>query len=217
MALKPQSGLSLIELVVALSMSALVLALGIALYKDVGTAARLLRGSRDDAFQARAAFASLCDNLLSGGGLVSLGPERLRLLNRAGALMEYAWSDSTLSVNGKPADFRVASLEFVPAGPVLPSGEAWTRARMESAEADSLDDDRDGAIDFDELDRDRNGELEHGECRWVASVTVKLVTIRAGAASTLSATVHPRNRARDRDGAAGQGFEGLPGTGDFGR
>ena len=217
MALKPQSGLSLIELVAALSLSAMVLALGMALYRDVGAAASQLRGNRDEAFEARVVFSSLCDNLLAGGGLLSLGPERVRLLNRAGARVEYAWSDSTLTVDGRPTGFRIASLEIVPTGPVLPDEEAPVRERMEFAEADSLDDDRDGAIDFDEMDRDRSGELEPWECRWVARVDVRMSTVRSGTVTVLAATVHPRNRAREWKGWSGDSFDDFPGEGFFGR
>lgn len=219
MALKPQSGLSLIELVAALSLSALVLALGLALFKDVGAAATLVRGARDESVEARAAFSSLCDNLLAGGGMLSLAPGRVRLLNRAGARVEYAWSDSTLTVDGRPSRLRIASLEIVPNGPVLPDDASGSsRERMEYAEADSLDDDGDGAIDFDEMDRDRSGELEPWECRWVASVTVRMSTVRSGTVSVLAATVHPRNRAREWAGWSGtEGFDALPGVGDFGR
>lgn len=217
MALKTQSGLSLIELVAALSLSALVLALGMALYRDVGAAVSLVRGTRDDAFEARVVFSSLCDNLLAGGGLLSLGPERVRLLNRAGSRVEYAWSDSTLTVDGKPYGLRIASLEIVPAGPVLPDEDVSARERMEYAEADSLDDDRDGAIDFEEMDRDRSGELEPWECRWVARVDVRLSTVRSGTVTVLAGTVHPRNHAREWKGWSGDSFDDFPGEGYFGR
>lgn len=212
--LRGSRGVTLIELVVGMSLAALVVGLGLALYKDVGRAASLAGSGRDDAFRTRVFFNSVCDNLMAGGGLLALGPERLRLLNAAGKPVEYRWEDSTLSVNGRSQDFRVAALEFTPFGPALPAGEAWSRERMEYAEVDSLDDDRDGLIDFDELDRDRSGELDPYECRYVARIVVRMETVHQGKASLLMGTVHPRNHARE---ASGDALDALPGVGDFGR
>lgn len=207
-------GVSLIELVVGMSLSALVVGMGLALYKDVGRAASLAGSGRDDAFLTRVAFNSLCDNLMAGGGLLAVEPGRLRLLNAAGMPMEYRWEDSTLSVNGRSLGFRLAALEVTASGPALPAGEEWTRDRMEFAEVDSLDDDRDGAIDFDELDRDRSGDLDPYECRYVARVAVRMETVHKGRPSVLSGEVHPRNHAREGSGDA---LDALPGVGDFGR
>lgn len=211
---RTQAGVSLIELVVAFSLSSLVVGMGMALYKDVGIAARLVRGGSADALQTRVFFNSLSDNLMGGGGLLSLEPGRLRLLNQRGQKVEYAWEDSAVSVNGKPWGFKLASLEVQPFGPALPKGEEWTRERMELAEADSLDEDRDGVIDMDELDRDRSGDLDPLECRYVARVTLKLETVREGTVTTHQGTVHPRNHARDWTEDA---LDALPGVGDFGR
>jgi hypothetical protein len=85
---------------------------------------------------------------------------------------------------------------------------------MEFAEVDSLDDDRDGAIDFDELDRDRSGGLDPYECRYVARVAVRLETVHQGKPAVLSGAVHPRNHARE---GGAETLESLPGVGDFGR
>lgn len=211
---RSQRGVSLIELVVAFSLSSLVVGMGMALYKDVGVAARLVRGGSADALQTRVFFNSLSDNLMAGGGLLSLEPGRLRLLNQQGQKVEYAWEDSAVTVNGKPWNFKLAALEVQPFGPALPKGEEWTRERMELADADSLDGDRDGVIDMDELDRDRSGDLDPYECRFVARVTLKLETVREGTVTTHVGTVHPRNHARDWTEDA---LDALPGVGDFGR
>lgn len=210
-------GVTLIELVVAMSLSALVVGLGLALYKDVGRAASLAGSGRDDAFETRIFFNSLCDNLMAGGGLLEVAPARLRLLNAAGRPMEYRWEDSTLSVNGRSLGFRLAALEITPSGPARPGGEEWTRERMEFAEVDSLDDDRDGVIDFDELDRDGDGELDPYECRYVVRVDVRMETVHQGATSVLAGTVHPRNPAREGAEGADDALGALPGVGDFGR
>lgn len=209
-----QAGVSLIELVVAVAMSALVVGMALALFKDIGAAARIQSGGRDDALQGRVLFNALCDNLMSGRGLLALGPRRIRLLNAAGARVEYAWEDSTLTVNGRPWEIRLASLEIIPWGPTLPTGEAWTRESMEYAGLDSLDEDRDGSIDFRELDRDRSGELEPWECRYIARYSLRMETVRQGVATVHAATVHPRNRAREW---AEDALDDMPGTGDFGR
>jgi hypothetical protein len=214
MALKAERGVSLIELVVALSLSALVVGMGLALYKDVGRAASLAGAGRDEAFRTRVFFNSLCDNLMAGGGLLAVEPGRLRLLSSAGKPVDYRWEDSVLTVNGKSQAFRLAALEVVPWGPSLPSGEEWSRERTEFAEVDSLDDDRDGLVDFDELDRDRSGELDPYECRYVARVAVRMQTVHQGTLATLQGAVHPRNHAREWTEDA---LDALPGVGDFGR
>jgi hypothetical protein len=212
-----QAGITLIELVMALSLSALVAALSLALYRDVGRAARLAGTHKAEDVRARALFGALSENLLAGGGLLHLGPGRVLLLNVAGRRLEYAWEDSTLTVNGKPWPLRLASLRLEPAGPSMPPGEEESRARMEFAAVDSLDDDRDGNIDADELDVDGSGELEARECRYVARVALRLVTIADGTTDSLSAVVHPRNRAPGDGGNRPDALDALPGVGDFGR
>lgn len=208
------SGVSLLELIIAFSLSALVVGMALALYKDVGSAARILRGSREDDLEARILFNSLAENLMAGGGLLGISPNRLRLLNQAGLRMDYAWEDSTLTVNGRESPFRLASLEVTPFGPTLLTGDTWDRARMESADLDSLDDDRDGTIDFDELDRDRSGELEPWECRYVAMIRLTMTTVHDGKPTIHRGAVHPRNHAREW---ADDALDALPGVGDFGR
>lgn len=208
------AGVTLIELVAAASLSALVVAMAMALYKDVGRLASRLTGGRDEAMQSRVLFNSMSENALAGGGLLGVGPDRLLLLNSAGRKIEYRWEDSALSVNGRPWGFKLASLEFAAFGPALPRGEEWTRERMEFAGLDSLDDDRDGLIDFEDLDRDRSGELEPEECRHVALLAITMKTVREGVETTHRGAIHPRNHAR---GWTGEDLDPLPGTGDFGR
>lgn len=208
------SGVTLIELIIAFSLTALVVGMALALYKDVGSATRILRGSRDDDLQARTLFNSLGENLMAGGGILGISPNRLRLLNQAGQKMDYAWEDSTLTVNGRESPIRLASFEVVPSGPILLTGDTWDRARLESSELDSLDDDHDGTIDFDELDRDRSGELETWECRFVARVVLTMTTVHDGKATMHRIAVHPRNHAREW---ADDALDALPGVGDFGR
>jgi prepilin-type N-terminal cleavage/methylation domain-containing protein len=206
-------GVTLIELVAALSLSALVVAMALALYKDVGTAASLLRGRDAGDFSARALFSALSENVLAGGGILSLGDGHLSLVNPAGLRTEYRWEDSTLTVNGHPWPIRLAAMEIRAFGPVLPDAEGWSRERMEHADVDTLDDDRDGRIDHGELDRDRSGELDAWECRYVAGLSIRMETVREGVAKIDSVLVHPRNRAKSwTENAADR----LPGIGDFG-
>lgn len=209
-----QRGVTFIELVVALSMTSLVVVMALALFKDAGLAARLSGSRGEQDRNARTFFSSLTDNLLSGGGILSLGPERLRLLNVSGRPMEYAWGDNTLKVNGQPWPVQVVSLELETWGPSLPPGEAGSREKMEYAEVDSLDDDHNGLIDFSELDRDRSGELETQEARYIGKVMIRMRLARDGILDSLVAVVHPRNHARETVTSA---LDDLPGVGDFGR
>src|SRR5690606_29465205 len=168
-------------------------AMAVALFKDMGFAARLTQGKRDAGFQARAFFSGLSQNLMTGGGILGMGPGRLDLLNVRNRRVEYLWTDSVLTVNGKAGDFRVASLEIEPRGPMrpvtgdgLPGYEAW--------ELDSLDGNRDGTLDFSELDRDRSGELDPEEIRYLARIKLTLTVIDRGLPLTQTCIVHPRNR-----------------------
>jgi prepilin-type N-terminal cleavage/methylation domain-containing protein len=206
-------GVTLIELVAALSLSALVVAMALALYKDVGTAASILRGRKAGDFGARTLFTALSENILAGNGILSLGEAHLRLVNPAGRKTEYRWEDSTLTVNGRPWPIRLASLEVRAFGPVLPDLEGWTRERMEYADVDTLDEDRDGRIDHGELDRDRSGDLDAWECRYIAGVSIRMETVREGVPTVHAVVVHPRNRARAWTEDA---LDQMPGVGDFG-
>lgn len=185
-------GVTLIELLIAISLSAMIVGMAMALFKDAGTAARLGRNRRDAAFQAQAMFVSLSNNLMAGRGILRLGPGRLDVLNARNRRVEYAWEDSTLTVNGKPWNFRLASLAVEPEGPMRPD---WKGFAGESPwDLDSLDGNRDGAIDFEELDRDRSGQLEPEECRFIARIRITLITVNRGVTATQTCVVHPRNR-----------------------
>lgn len=205
------AGVTLIELIIAVSLSVLVVGMGLALFKDVGFAARLGSGRRDAVFQAQTAFSTLANNLMSGGGILRIGPDRLEILNRNNHRMDYRWEDSTLSLNGKKFLFRLASLEIRPEGPNRP--EARDFSEQAAWDLDSLDGDRDGRIDFDELDRDRSGELEAEECRFIGTLSINMTIVFRDLPSMHTAVVHPRNRVPAAAAQAPQdlgGFGGIP-------
>ncbi len=205
------SGVSLIELLIAISLSVLVVGMGLALFKDVGTAARLGSGRRDAAFQAQAAFTTLSNSLMSGGGILKIGPDRLEILNRNNRRLDYRWEDSTLSLNGKSFAFRLASLEIKPEGPARP--EPADFSSLPAWDLDSLDGDRDGRIDFDEMDRDRSGELEPEECRFVGRISIEMKIVFRDVIMVQSTSVHPRNRVPASIDPAPEdisGFGGIP-------
>lgn len=188
-----QGGVTLIELLIAISLSAVVVLLALSLFKDVGFAARLTGGRRDAAFQAQAAFESLTRNLMTGRGIQRLAEGEAVLLNRGNRRVTYAWGDSALKANGVPYKFPLASLRIEPSGPVRPVWKAFTGEMP--WELDSLDGDHDGFIDASELDRDGDGALGPEECRFIAALRVTLVADYHGAPIVLTCVVHPRNRA----------------------
>jgi hypothetical protein len=205
------SGVTLVELLVAISLSVLVVGMGLALFKDVGLAARLGSGRLDAGFQAQTAFTTLSNNLMSGGGILRIAPNRLVILNRNNRRMDYGWEDSTLSLNGKPFPFRLASLQISPEGPGRP--EAKDFAVLPVWDLDSLDGDRDGRIGFDEMDRDRNGELEREECRFIGRISVEMKIVFRDLPNVQTTTVHPRNRVPAVTGQESDdidGFGGIP-------
>jgi hypothetical protein len=186
------SGVTLIELVIAVSLSTVVIGLALALFKDAGMAARLGGNRRDAAFRAQALFTSLSGNLMTGGGILRLGPGSLQILNTRNRRVDYQWGDSVLTANGKTWNFRLASLEVSPAGPMRPERRDFSGTA--DWDLDSLDGNRDGVIDFQELDRDRNGELDSEESRFIAVIELTMTTLDRGVAFTQTCRVHPRNR-----------------------
>jgi hypothetical protein len=194
MVLKPRgsAGVTLIELLVSISLSVLVIGMALALFKDVGSVARLGQGRAEASMEAQAAFTALSNNLMTGGGLLNLGPGSLELLNLRNRRMKYRWEESTLTLNDRAMKFRLASLEAAPEGPMRPDWKDF--GGTVHWDLDSLDGNRDGAIDFEELDRDRSGELEPEECRYIARVRLTMTTVHQGIPTTQTCTVHPRNR-----------------------
>jgi prepilin-type N-terminal cleavage/methylation domain-containing protein len=204
-----QAGVTLIELLIAISLSSVVVLLALSLFKDVGFAARFAGGRRDAAFEAQAAFESLTGNLLAGGGIVRLAESEAVILNRRHRRMDYAWGDSLLKANGVPFKFSLASLRIDPSGPVRPAWKAFTGEMP--WDLDSLDGNHDGLIDFSELDRDGDGELGRDECRFIAALRVTMVVAYHGSPMLLTALVHPRNRAPATDnGESDSTFETVP-------
>jgi hypothetical protein len=204
-------GTTLIELLIAISLSTVVVGLALALFKDAGFAARLGAGNRDAASQAQAAFGAIAENLMTGNGIVELGPDEVIVMNRGNRRMEYRREDSTLSLNGKPFRFKVAAWIVEPEGPQRPEengfsvGTPW--------DLDSLDGDRDGRIRFDELDRDRSGVLDPEECRFIATVKLTLSTVYRGIPVLQTGVVHPRNRTPIAAGEAENKAAGFEETG----
>ena len=208
-----QAGVSLVELLIAISLSAVVVLLALSLFKDVGFAARITGARRDAAFEAHAAFASLTGNLMSGRGISRLADGEAVLLNRGNRRVTYAWSDSVLKANGVPYKFPLASLRIEPYGPVRPVWKAFERELP--WELDSLDGNHDGFIDASELDRNGNGELGPEECRFIAALRVTLVASYHGAPIVMTCVVHPRNRVSalvngDGDSFGETGSEEVP-------
>jgi prepilin-type N-terminal cleavage/methylation domain-containing protein len=185
-------GVTLVELLIAISLSSLVVMMAMALFKDAGFAARLLGGRRDAASRSQALFSSISENLMAGGGILRLAPDHLEILNVRNRKVDYRWEDSAITVNGKTWNLRLASMHVEPEGPSRP---AWREfSGIGPWELDSLDGNRDGAIDFAELDRDHSGELEPEECRFIARIRISMVVIDHGIPIGQSCIVHPRNR-----------------------
>lgn len=197
-----QRGVTLIEMVVAVAMAGLVVSFAFALFKEVGGATRLWGGRMGAGFKSQALFSSLSRNLKYGQGVIRLSPSELDLLNVRGKRMKYRWGqDSAVTVNGKALDFKLASLAVEAYGPPVPvdrDGEPdWNAAPA----LDSLDENRDGVIDFDELDRDKDGELDLSECRFIGRVRISLVVaLGEDFVAARTVIVHPRNHARDTTG-----------------
>lgn len=203
-----QRGVTLIELMVAIAMSTVIVLLAYGLLKDAGFAARLLTGKRGAAFEAQAAFASMADNLMSGGGIISLAPDRAEVLNRRNRRVTYAQVDSSLTVNGVAWKFKLASFRLEATGPIRPDWQAFSGSLP--WELDSLDSDRDGRLDFEELDRDRNGELDPVESRFIASIRLTLIADQKGIPIVQTCLIHPRNRVPS---VSGQEAEDILGSG----
>lgn len=188
-----QRGVSLVELLMAIGMSTLVIGMALALFKDMGFAARLTQDRRDAGFQARAFFGGLSRNIMTGGGILGIGPGRLELLNVRNRRVEYLLTDSVLTVNGHAWGFRVASLDIEPWGPMRPEKDGGFSV-PEPWDLDSLDGNRDGTLDFSELDRDRSGDLDPEEVRYLSRIRLTLTIIDRGLPLTQTCIVHPRNR-----------------------
>lgn len=205
---RAQAGVTLIELMVAVAMTTVVILLAYGLLKDVGIAAKLLSGRRGAAFESQVAFASLSENLMTGGGILRLSPEGAEVLNRRNRRVTYAAADSALTVNGVPWKFKLASLAFEAQGPIRPDWKAFSGGMP--WELDSLDGDRDGRLDFEELDRDRDGELGPEEATRIASIRITLVAMDKGVPIVHTCVVHPRNHV---PAVEGQDAEDIPGSG----
>lgn len=198
---RPEAGVSLFELLIAISLSTLIVLMALALFRDLGFAARIIGGKRDAAFEARTALGSLAGNIMAGQGILKLAPDGVLLLNRAGRPIDYAWRDSALSANGVPYGFPVASFRLEAQGPRKPDWKAFSGVRPWAL--DSLDEDGDGGIDGAELDRDGDGKLDARELRFVASVRIILIADHRGTPLEMTCLVHPRNRIPDSASAAG--------------
>ncbi len=186
-------GVTLIEMLIAVSLSAVVIGMALALFRDAGFAARLGQNRRDAVFQAQALFNSLSGNLMTGRGILRLVPGgRVEVLNARNLRVDYQWGDSLLTANGRAMNFRLASLRVEPEGPTRPAWKGFAATAV--WDLDSLDGNRDGSIDFEELDRDRNGELDAEESRFIARIIITMTTINRGIPITQTCTVHPRNR-----------------------
>ena len=188
-----EQGVTLIELLLAIALSSFVAAMVFAFFKDAGFAAHLIRGHRNAGFRSQALFSSLCENVLAGGGVLEVGETSLILLNSQDQKMEYRWEDSTVFVNGQAVDIKVGDLQVEPSGPDRPNGDGWSSDRHAPWDLDSLDQDRDGRIDFHELDRNRSDDLDQQECRFVALYRLTLTVVDRGLPMTLTAVIHPRN------------------------
>lgn len=195
---RSESGLTMVELMVAVALSGVVAALAMALFKDVGSALYRAQGRERETFQDQALFSALSENLIAGGGILRLAPGELDLLNRSGQKVAYKWEDSTLTINGKAWSMRVSEFKLEPAGPSLLVREGMDWRRIADPALDTLDGNRDGLIDAEELDRDRNGILETWECRYISQIRITFTTLLKGLPVTQTCLIHPRNHAQSQ-------------------
>jgi prepilin-type N-terminal cleavage/methylation domain-containing protein len=166
-------GFSLMELTVAMAVAAIVAALAYAFHRDFGKALR--EGWNRIRFrQAEMIWtASLQRGLLEGKGLVSVSPEALTFLSRAGQTLRLEKGpEDSLLWNGKRPPIPVAEyslrIEGPDCTPPLPETDPECAALL-----DSVDGDGDGMLSLEELDRDGDGLLQGRERRYIRLVEIR--------------------------------------------
>jgi|GEM_PF-5983293 len=163
-----ERGITLLELLVSLGLSAIVGLLAMTLYRQGYGSFRQVFDSGRDHFQAQVFSQFLTNLVIQGRGLRQLNENGFQVITRdyRQLALETPWGDSVLFQNGKPAGDSICEFSATASGhqwmgdPLLEEKPPW----------DSLDVNGDGVLAFSDLDRNGDGTLDTVELNEVRIV-----------------------------------------------
>ncbi len=191
----PSKGFSLFELIIAMSLAAL---LGGMIFAFQHQFSQLLFqtilgiGARE---REIAWVGSLERGLMEGKGIKEVSNENMVVVSRSGKELRLEKKvDGSVVWNGKKLsvfEFKIR-IEGPDCSPPLSETDVDCRAML-----DSLDQDGDGVFALEDLDRDRDGFLRNRELRYLRMVELSWRSHDQGILRTLA--LHPRLKFRDNE------------------
>ncbi|MFC1584983.1 hypothetical protein ACFL5V_05505 [Fibrobacterota bacterium] len=186
-------GYTLVELLVALSLSLLVVFFGFTLYLRFNRAVLHRQTGNHLTFQADIFCGQLRNQIMTGQGIVSVAEDGLKLLTERGKLMEYSFTTDGLTINQAPGPLKVDNFRVEALGPVIyyPEHEYFGSP---PTPLQQLDRDRSGLLEMEELDLDGSGTLEGRECAGIGLINVSIEYAEGNKTLSRRIRAHPRNR-----------------------
>lgn len=195
-----EAGLTLLELLTAISLTALIAGMAFHLLQSVGSAVFRLEEKRQSSKDLHLLLSSLGHSVQEGKGIREAGEEVLLWEDAAGGTHRLSFGDSTVTVDGNPWPLRIGAFEMRFSGGGTRTDEIGSPppAEVENLYLDSLDADGDRLLSLTEMDADRNGKVSEWEARLVDFVEIRVAARgRKGDSAEARLGVFPRNRLID--------------------
>jgi prepilin-type N-terminal cleavage/methylation domain-containing protein len=189
-----QKGLTLIELMVAMSLALGVAAIAFSAYLGFQRALVHRQEKIRMPFQAGLLSTVIKNQIINGRGIHQVSSEHLVLITQSGKRMNYSLKYRELLVNGKPAPVSADRFDVEVFGPQIYYPEDDLLDDRPPSVLHQLDTDMDGIIDFYELDTDGSGILEGKECTMIGLVIITVNYTDDSRSLTHVIQAHPRNR-----------------------
>jgi hypothetical protein len=189
--LPSQAGITLVELIAALSLASIVGLLALFLFRQGRQTLLHSLGQEVDYTQAAAVSHLISQVLREGAGLKEVREDGLESVTRDGRpfQLEQPFGDTVVFLNGKPTLDSACQLKISAYGPALNPDPLATVKQ----DIDTLDDNRDGIIDFGELDRDRDDRLDSLELAHLRLLEIQWQSC-GNASAKHRLLISPRNR-----------------------
>ncbi len=188
-----KNGFTVIELMVALALSGIVMALAYQMFLSSQSSMFHRQAKKQEQFNISRFLEGLSQSLIVGKGIYEMEENSISWENQSGIRKRLFLEDSILRINEDSLLFSIAQINIRPYTPLAEPVDFFSEGNKNSL-LNYYEKDGDYLLEFDEMDLNGNGKLDVNECKLVSLIELKIVWNFRGTEKIYGFTVHPRNR-----------------------